>query len=98
VQLLRLLKQSVNKRTCRALAFSQFILQCYPSTPQNAKLTLIYEGIDLEKVNRIGLPLQRLLWYEYADEKIVTRDDTWVLHNQPETKRASMQWKHPSSP
>jgi hypothetical protein len=28
---------------------------------------------------------------------IVTGDETWVHHCQPETKRKSMQWKHPSS-
>jgi hypothetical protein len=31
-------------------------------------------------------------------EKIVTGDESWVHHYQPESKRASMQWKHPSSP
>jgi hypothetical protein len=31
-------------------------------------------------------------------QQIVTGDETWVHHCQPETKRMSMQWKHPSSP
>jgi histone-lysine N-methyltransferase SETMAR len=30
-------------------------------------------------------------------QRIVTGDETWVHHYQPETKRKSMQWKHPSS-
>jgi histone-lysine N-methyltransferase SETMAR len=40
----------------------------------------------------------------YADEgedilnTIVTGDESWVHHYQPESKRASMQWKHLSSP
>ncbi|GBO09526.1 hypothetical protein AVEN_63537-1 [Araneus ventricosus] len=29
---------------------------------------------------------------------IVTRDETWALHMTPESKAASMMWKHPSSP
>ena len=29
---------------------------------------------------------------------IVTGDESWVHHYKPETKRASMQWKHPTSP
>jgi hypothetical protein len=28
---------------------------------------------------------------------IVTSDETWVHHYQPETKQKSMQWKDPSS-
>jgi hypothetical protein len=48
------------------------------------------------------LSLQHLL--RYADEgedmlnRIVTGDESWVHHCQPESKRSSMQWKHPSSP
>jgi hypothetical protein len=30
--------------------------------------------------------------------RIVGGDDSWVHHYQPESKRASVQWKHPSSP
>ena len=30
--------------------------------------------------------------------RIVTGDETWVHHHTPETKRASMVWKHPWSP
>jgi hypothetical protein len=28
----------------------------------------------------------------------VNRDETWVKHVTPETKEASMMWKHPSPP
>lgn len=28
-------------------------------------------------------------------ERIVTGDETWVHHHFPETKRASLEWKHP---
>jgi [histone H3]-lysine36 N-dimethyltransferase SETMAR len=31
-------------------------------------------------------------------ERIVTGDETWVHHYQPESKQASMQWKHKDSP
>ncbi|GFQ94816.1 histone-lysine N-methyltransferase SETMAR [Trichonephila clavata] len=30
--------------------------------------------------------------------RIVTGDETWVHHFLPESKAASMEWKHPSSP
>jgi hypothetical protein len=52
-------------------------------------------------MNRVGLSLQHLL--RYGDEgedtsmlnRIVTGDESWVHHYQPESKRVSM--KHPSS-
>jgi hypothetical protein len=50
----------------------------------------------------MGLSLQHLL--RYADEGeemlngIVTGDESRVHHCQPESKRASMQWEHSSSP
>jgi hypothetical protein len=53
-------------------------------------------------MNGLDLSLQHLLLY--ADEgenmlnRIVTGDESWVHHYQPESKCASMQWKHPSSP
>jgi hypothetical protein len=30
--------------------------------------------------------------------RVVTGDESWVHHYQPETKHASVQWKHPVSP
>jgi hypothetical protein len=47
------------------------------------------------------MSLQHLL--RYADEedmlnRIVTGDELWVHHDQLESKHASMQWNHPSSP
>ena len=30
--------------------------------------------------------------------RIVTGDESWVYHYEPESKRQMMQWKHPSSP
>jgi hypothetical protein len=60
------------------------------------------EQKDREKMNGMGLALQHLL--RYADEgkymlnRIVTMDESWVHHYQPESKRASVQGKYPSSP
>jgi hypothetical protein len=51
----------------------------------------------------MGLSLEHLLWYTDEGEDIlnrtVTGDESWVHHYsyQPESKSASMQWKHPSS-
>jgi hypothetical protein len=49
----------------------------------------------------MGLSLQHLLQYADGDGmiyRIATADESWVHHYQTESKRASMQWKHPSSP
>jgi hypothetical protein len=54
------------------------------------------------KINLLGLSLQRLL--RYADEeedmlnRIVTGEESWMHHYRSESKRASLQWKHPTSP
>jgi dipeptidyl aminopeptidase/acylaminoacyl peptidase len=43
-------------------------------------------------------------FHRYHDEghditaRTVTGDESWVHHYQPQTKRTSMQWKHPVSP
>ena len=43
-----------------------------------------------------------LLKYCHSDktflQQIVTRDETWVHHFKPESKKASMEWRHPTSP
>jgi hypothetical protein len=62
---------------------------------------VLREPKDREKINRIDLSLQHLL--RYADEedmlkRIVTGDESWVHHYQPQLKRTSVQRKHPSSP
>ena len=31
-------------------------------------------------------------------DRIITGDETWVHHYDPESKRQSMEWKHPQSP
>jgi hypothetical protein len=55
-----------------------------------------------DKMNRMCLSLKHLL--RYADDgedmlnRIATGDESWVRHYQPESKCASVQRKHPSSP
>jgi hypothetical protein len=59
------------------------------------------EGSRKNYVNRMCLSLQHLLRLADVDDKlnrIVTGDESWVHQYEPELKRASMQWKHPSSP
>jgi hypothetical protein len=57
---------------------------------------------DWEKVNWMGLSLKHLL--QYADEgedvpnRIVTGDKSWVHRYQSDSKRTSLQWKHPNLP
>jgi hypothetical protein len=55
-----------------------------------------------EKLNHMSLPWQHLLRYAEEGEdmlnRIVTGDESWVHHYQPESKHASVQWKHLRSP
>jgi histone-lysine N-methyltransferase SETMAR len=57
---------------------------------------------DNHKATRMGLSLFHLMRYqEQGDQflqRLVTGDETWVYHFTPESKRASMTWKHTSSP
>jgi hypothetical protein len=59
------------------------------------------EWKDREEMNQIGLYLQHLLWYVNEGEDmlngIITGDESCVQHYQPESKCASMKWKHSSS-
>ena len=44
----------------------------------------------------------KLFEYCHSDntflQQIVTGDETWVHHFEPESKRASIKWRHPTSP
>jgi len=42
--------------------------------------------------------LDRLAREDAFLHRIVTGNESWVYHYEPESKRQSMQWKHPSSP
>jgi histone-lysine N-methyltransferase SETMAR len=55
-----------------------------------------------QKEARMGTSLAFLLRYEAEGEeflrRIVTGDETWVHHFEPQSKAESMTWKHPQSP
>jgi len=44
-----------------------------------------------------NLKLMQLDWNLFL-KRIVTGDETWIHHYDPESKQQSMQWKHASSP
>jgi len=44
-----------------------------------------------------NLKLMQLDWNLFV-KRIVTGDETWIYHDNPESKQQSMQWKHASSP
>ncbi|PNF21428.1 hypothetical protein B7P43_G14100, partial [Cryptotermes secundus] len=54
------------------------------------------------KMQRMGLALQHLNRYHDEGHDMLARtvacDESLVHHYRPETKRASVQWKHPASP
>jgi hypothetical protein len=58
----------------------------------------VYRDVAWQRIDQVHHNI-----LQYADEgedmlnRIVTGDESWVHHYQPESKRASMQWKHPSS-
>jgi len=60
------------------------------------------ELTEEQKNNRVAI-CQRLL-DRYANEgeafltRIVTGDEKWVHHFAPESKRQTMEWKHPGTP
>ena len=57
-----------------------------------------------EDQKRSRLDISRYLLSRYEDDpeefmdRVVTQDETWVHHFDPESKKQSMQWKHPGSP
>ena len=57
---------------------------------------------DVHKTNRLNTCRRHLERYENEGnnfiERIVTGDETWVHHYEPESKRQSMSWKHTDSP
>lgn len=54
------------------------------------------------KHTRVTICKELLDWYESDPDMFVTRiitgDETWIRHWDPETKQESMQWKHQASP
>jgi len=60
------------------------------------------ELTEERKLRRLDICSRRLARYrEEGDnflQQIVTGDETLIHHYEPESKRQSMQWKHPSSP
>jgi len=54
------------------------------------------------KSQRMGLSLQHLQRYQDEGDdmlsRIITGDESWVHHYEPEMKHASIQWKYPTSP
>jgi hypothetical protein len=51
----------------------------------------------------LKLDISRYLLSRYEDEsdfiyQILTQDESWLNHFDPESKTHSMQWKHPCSP
>ena len=55
-----------------------------------------------DRVQRLQSSRELLGVYEENPEsfhaRLVTGDETWIHHWDPETKQESMQWKHPGSP
>jgi len=55
-----------------------------------------------QKADRVDICKELLSWYERdVDDfcaRIVTGDETWLHHWDPESKQESMQWKHSNSP
>jgi len=54
----------------------------------------------VQKQQRMEVATQLVRRYEDPSilETTVRGDETWVRHYDPESKRQSMEWRHPSSP
>jgi len=59
------------------------------------ELTVVHKRQRVEVVTQF---VRRYEEYPSILERIVTGDETWVHHYDPESKRQSMEWRHPSSP
>lgn len=57
---------------------------------------------QLHKQTRLDICKQHLDRYvnerDNFFDRIITGDETWIHHYEPESKRQSMEWKHPNSP
>ena len=57
--------------------------------------------IEAHKQSRLKA-CSKVLEYCHSDktflQQIVTRDETWAYHFKPDSKKASMEWHHPTSP
>jgi hypothetical protein len=57
--------------------------------------------MDDRKTKRMGSALKFLMCYAQEGdeflESIVTGDETWVFHHNPESKQQSLQWRHTHS-
>ena len=57
--------------------------------------------MDAHKQARLKAYLELLechAGYETFLKRIMTGDETWVHHYEPESKRASTEWRHSNSP
>ena len=56
----------------------------------------------MDKQTRVDICQKHLDRYgndrDISLDRIITGDETWVHHYEPESKRQSMEWKHPQSP
>ena len=62
--------------------------------------TLIHEHLDMSKKVESSQELLEVYIANPEDfhTRLVTEDETWLHHWNPDTKKESMQWKHPGSP
>ena len=57
-----------------------------------------------QKKSQLDISMYMYLLSRYEDDpeafmyRVVIQDETWVHHFDPESKKQSMQWKHPDSP
>ena len=51
-----------------------------------------------QKKSRLDISKYLLSLYEEFMRRVVTKDETWVHHFDPEAKKLSMKWKHSGSP
>ena len=93
----------------RRIKVAELALECGISN--GSFYTIIHEHLGMSKVSARWVPRnlnmqdrqQRVessqeLLEVYNDTRLVTGDETWLHHWDPDTKKESMQWKHPGSP
>jgi hypothetical protein len=71
--------------------------QCYPSHLQRTGSSVSHVFL-IPSEKKVLIPSLNSFAARRFLERIVTADEIWVQHYEPESKAQSMAWRHPTSP
>ena len=93
--------RDIARRICIRFGAIQSILTDILGMSKVSAIWILRMLIKVQKTSRLGISMYLLSLYEDCPEefmrRVVTQDETWVHHFDPEAKKQSMQWKHSGS-